>query len=301
MDKTIRINKYISECGLCSRREADRLIRMGRVSVDGVWATCGMKISGNENILVGGKALSTLPKPKGLLLAFNKPRGIVCTTSRRDMATNIIDYINFPQRIYPIGRLDKDSEGLILLTNRGELVNKLNKPSGHHEKEYLVTCRYELTEEFLNRISAPLNISVPARNKINHSIPLPPPRNKTEHSVTLPTVRNKLNHSVTAPPAKNKTERSILVPAPGNKTERFVKISPTNIRKKDKYSFYITLHEGYNRQIRRMCETLKNPVISLRRVRIININLGELKEGRYRLITGQELKSFEQALGVKHT
>lgn len=146
MCQEIRLNKYLSDAGVCSRREADRWIEKGRVLVDGTLAVMGQKIRMNQLVLIDGKPVKE--EEEKVLLAFNKPKGIVCTTSKKDK-DNIIDYLNYGKRIYPIGRLDKDSEGLILLTNQGELVDKILRGSNHHEKEYIVTVNKKITPEFI--------------------------------------------------------------------------------------------------------------------------------------------------------
>ena len=146
-----RINKYLSEIGYCSRREADRLIAAGRILVNGEKAEMGLKICPEDQIIVNGEALSN-PKNKLVYLAFNKPKGIVCTTDTSVEKDNIIDYINYPKRIFPIGRLDKSSEGLIFLTNDGDIVNKILRARNNHEKEYLVTVNKPITKEFINKM-----------------------------------------------------------------------------------------------------------------------------------------------------
>ena len=146
-----RINKYLSEIGYCSRREADRLVAAGRVLVNGKKAEMGLKISPEDQITVNGEALSN-PKNKLVYLAFNKPKGIVCTTDTRIEKDNIIDFINYPKRIFPIGRLDKPSEGLIFLTNDGDIVNKILRARNNHEKEYLVTVNKPITKEFIDKM-----------------------------------------------------------------------------------------------------------------------------------------------------
>lgn len=146
----IRLNKFLSESGFCSRREADRLIEAGKVLVDGAVASMGMKIREGQQIEADGTLISGKDRP--VVLLVNKPRGIVCTTSDRDRAENIVDFIGYPLRVYPVGRLDKDSEGLILMTNQGELVNRILKGRYGHEKEYLVSVDREITEQFLNRM-----------------------------------------------------------------------------------------------------------------------------------------------------
>ena len=146
-----RINKHLSEIGYCSRREADRLVAAGRVLVNGKKAEMGLKICSEDQITVNGEALSN-PKNKLVYLAFNKPKGIVCTTDTRVEKDNIIDFINYPKRIFPIGRLDKPSEGLIFLTNDGDIVNKILRARNNHEKEYLVTVNKPITKEFINKM-----------------------------------------------------------------------------------------------------------------------------------------------------
>ncbi len=147
-----RINKYLSEIGYCSRREADRLIADGRVLVNGEPVEMGLKVSAEDKIVVNGEAISN-PKNKLVYIAFNKPKGIVCTTDTRVEKDNIIDYINYSKRIFPIGRLDKASEGLIFLTNDGDIVNKILRARNNHEKEYIVSVNKPITKEFLHAMS----------------------------------------------------------------------------------------------------------------------------------------------------
>lgn len=243
MQKRIRINRFLSQKGLCSRREADRLILEGRVLVNGSPVRLGMEISPEDEILVDGKGINPLDEER-VLLAFNKPRGMVCTSSDKDQAPNIIDYIDYKSRIFTIGRLDKDSQGLILLTNRGELVNKVNKKAGHHEKEYFVRCLIPIGDEFLKKMASGVEIEVPSRTG----------------------------------------------------GVRKVKTGKCKVQKKDRFSFFITICEGYNRQIRRMCQALGNKADIIKRIRIMNIRLGKLEEGKYRHIEGRELENFEKEL-----
>lgn len=149
--KQTRINKYLSEVGYCSRREADRLIEQGRVTINGKIPEMGTKISEGDLVQVDGASISE-PKEKPVYLAFNKPIGIVCTTDTGVEKNNIIDFINYPKRIFPIGRLDKPSEGLIFLTNDGDIVNKILRARNNHEKEYLVTVDKPITPEFLKKM-----------------------------------------------------------------------------------------------------------------------------------------------------
>ncbi len=146
----VRINKYLSEAGICSRREADRYIAEGKVQIDGITAEMGSKVGKSSLVTFQGKPVKR--EEKLVLIAFNKPEGIVCTTDP-DEPDNIVDYIQYGMRIYPIGRLDKDSEGLILLTNDGNIVNKILRAENHHEKEYIVTVNKEITQDFIKRMS----------------------------------------------------------------------------------------------------------------------------------------------------
>jgi 23S rRNA pseudouridine2604 synthase len=150
--KKTRINKYLSEVGYCSRRAADKLIDQGRVTINGKVPEMGTKITEGDEIRVDGKPISE-PKEKAVYLAFNKPVGIVCTTDTRVEKDNIIDFIKYPKRIFPIGRLDKPSEGLIFLTNDGDIVNKILRARNHHEKEYLVTVGKPITPKFLEQMA----------------------------------------------------------------------------------------------------------------------------------------------------
>lgn len=158
----IRLNKYLSEMGVCSRREADRLIEEGSVLVDGRKAVMGMRIRQGQTVVCRGQTVgvpqagkkNVKARPEAVLLAVNKPKGVVCTTSENDRARNIVELVNYPMRVYPVGRLDKDSEGLIFLTNQGELVNRLMRGSENHEKEYVVWVDRPLTEAFLRGMAA---------------------------------------------------------------------------------------------------------------------------------------------------
>lgn len=147
----IRINKFLSEAGICSRREADRYIAEGKVKIDGVVAQMGSKVKRNSQVTFCDKPVKR--EEKLVLIAFNKPEGIVCTTDPNE-PDNIVDYINYGMRIYPIGRLDKDSEGLILLTNDGNIVNKILRAENNHEKEYIVKVNKEITGEFIKSMSS---------------------------------------------------------------------------------------------------------------------------------------------------
>ncbi len=228
----IRINRYLSEAGVCSRREADRRVEAGDVTIDGRTAVLGDVVEPGMTVTFKGRPVKAAEKE--ILIAFNKPAGVVCTTSKRD-PDNIIDYINYPTRIYPIGRLDKSSEGLILLTNKGDLVNPILRAGNHHEKEYQVTVNHDLTEDFLEKMRGGVYLE--------------------EQDVT--------------------TRRC-------------------QVKQTGKRNFTIILTQGYNRQIRRMCETLGYRVVRLIRVRVMNIRLGNLKPGTYRDVTAEELRELKR-------
>lgn len=235
----IRLNKWLSEHGICSRREADRLIEQGKVLVDGRVARMGEKVRDGQEICCDKKVVSQVgmntDRPRSVLLMVNKPRGIVCTTSDKDRAENIIEFVNYPERVYPVGRLDKDSEGLILLTNQGDLVNKIMRARNGHEKEYEVTVNRPVTEEFLHAMRS--------------GVPI------------LDTVTR-----------------------------------PCQVKKTGEYSFKIILTQGLNRQIRRMCDYLGYQVVTLKRIRIMNLTLGTLKTGEWREVTRKEENDLKRLL-----
>ena len=229
----VRLNKYLSEAGVCSRREADRLIEEGKVFVDGVRAENGRKVTDEMEITVNGKRCSR--GQKMVLLAFHKPEGVVCTTDRRWNDVTVEDVLQYPTRVFSVGRLDKDSEGLLLLTNEGDLVNRIMKAGNYHEKEYQVTVNKPVTEEFIRGMSG--------------GVPI------------LDTVTR-----------------------------------PCKVTKTGKNSFCIILTQGLNRQIRRMCEYFGYKVVTLKRVRIMNLHLDGLEEGKYREIRPEERKELEEML-----
>lgn len=150
-NERVRINKYFTEMGICSRREADRLVEQRRVTINGEVAVMGSKVGQGDVVKLNGKVVRPKTK-KHVYIAFNKPRGIVCTTDRRREKNNIIDYIKFPERIFPIGRLDKDSQGLIFLTSDGDIVNKILRAGNNHEKEYMVRVKGPITPSFIRNM-----------------------------------------------------------------------------------------------------------------------------------------------------
>lgn len=226
MSDSVRLNKYLSDHGVLSRRKADEEIEKGKVTINGKVATLGDRVLPEDLVCYLGKPVKE--KDEKVLLMFNKPVGIVCTAEKREK-DNIIDYINYPVRIYPIGRLDKDSSGLILMTNQGELVNKIMRGSNFHEKEYIVRINKPVTDAFIKGMS--------------EGVPLRELKTKTRHC---------------------------------------------KVKKISKFTFSIILTQGLNRQIRRMCEFFDTRVVELKRVRIMNLELGDLKEGTYRTLTKEE-------------
>ena len=234
-NQQIRINKYLSDAGVCSRRQADRMMEEGRILVDGKPAVPGQKVDGDQEITLDGRPVRA--QDKKVVLAYNKPIGIVCTAEKREK-DNIIDAISYPIRIYPVGRLDKDSEGLILLTNDGDLMNEILKAANRHEKEYIVRVNRPVTNHFLKEMSRGVDIG----------------------------------DAVTA---------------------------PCRLEKIGLKSFRIILTQGLNRQIRRMCQTLDYRVTGLRRVRVMNVKIGDLPLGEYREIQGEELYELYHRTGVK--
>lgn len=231
--KLTRLNKYLSEAGFCSRREADRLIAAGRVTINGIVPEMGTKVSPQDEVAVDGNRIENQDE-KRVYLAFNKPIGIVCTTDTRVEKDNIIDFINYPKRIFPIGRLDKPSEGLILLTDDGDIVNKILRASNNHEKEYIVTVNKPISQTFVERMSG--------------GVPI------------LDTVTKKCK-----------------------------------VEKLGKHEFKIVLTQGLNRQIRRMCEYLDYEVETLKRVRIMNIQL-DVPLGEYRELTEKEMTELNSLI-----
>lgn len=231
----VRLNKFISDSGFCSRREADRLIEQRRVQVDGVVAVQGTKVSHGQQVTVDGQSLTR--ENEMILLMVNKPRGIVCTTDKRWGDETIYDLLNYPKRVFSIGRLDKDSEGLLLMTNNGDILNKIMRAGNYHEKEYLVTVNKEITPDFLKKMSEGVYLK-----------------------------------------------------------ELEVKTRPCRVELAGKCQFRIILTQGLNRQIRRMCEALHYKVTRLQRMRIMNIELGNLKPGEYRSVTRKELAELKEQL-----
>ena len=226
----IRINKYVSQCGYCSRREADRLLLQGKIYINGNVASMGDRVQAGDAVIIDGKAIT--PAEKEIIIAFHKPAGIVCTTSKKEKQ-NAIDYLHLEERVYPVGRLDKNSTGLLLLTNNGQLMDDILRGSHYHEKEYIVT--------------------------VDKAIP--------------PAIYEAMEQGV---PILNTMTR------------------PCRITHRCERRFHIILTQGLNRQIRRMCEYFGYRVRTLKRIRIMNIELGNLPEGKWRYLTETEIRKLKQ-------
>lgn len=229
----IRLNKYIASSGYCSRREADTIIEKGIVTIDGVVASTGTRVSENSEVRINGELI--VPESNKIYIALNKPLGITCTTDPDD-PDNIIDFLGLQDRVFNIGRLDKNSSGLILLTNDGDIVNKLLRAENGHEKEYIVRVDKNIEGDFKSKMEGGLPIL---------------------GQTTLP------------------CEVEIL----------------------GKRNFKIILHQGLNRQIRRMCEYLGYRVVKLRRIRFMNIELGDMQPGEYRYLNNKEKSELLKLAG----
>lgn len=232
--ETVRLNKFISESGMCSRREADKFIEQGQVTLNGRKAVVGDKVGSGDEVRVNGRLVGAQDKQSFVFIALNKPVGVVSTTdpAERD---NITNFVGHKQRIFPIGRLDKDSQGLIFLTSNGDLVNKILRAGNQHEKEYVVTVNKPITTDFIAGMGAG-------------------------------------------------------VPILGTRTKKCKVVALTAT------SFQLTLIEGLNRQIRRMCEYFGYEVRKLERTRIMNVRLGNLQVGQWRNLTTAELAELMQAI-----
>ncbi len=231
-EKSTSLNKFISQTGICSRREADKWIDAGRVKINGAIARKGNRVYEKDIVLIDDEPIGE--NPDLIYIALHKPVGITCTTDLKDR-DNIIDFIGHPQRIFPIGRLDKPSTGLIFLTNDGDIVNQVLREENNHDKEYIVKVDRPISDHFIKKMSNGL-------------------------------------------------------PILGTKTKK------CEVHKINKFVFSIILTQGLNRQIRRMCEYLNYKVISLKRIRIMNVDLGNLKPGEWRDLTQEELNGLKNKL-----
>ena len=225
----VRLNKYLSDAGICSRRQADAYIAEGKVTVDGTVAKEGIRVMPGQKVCFMGKPIQK--QEECILLVVNKPKGIVCTT--KGQKNNIVDFLNYKERIYPVGRLDVASEGLLLMTNDGDLMDAILRARNYHEKEYIVTVNRKIDDAFIK---------------------------KMRQGVYLKGL------DVTTRPCK--------------------------VKKIGADTFSIILTQGLNRQIRRMCEALDYNVVKLKRIRIMNIKLGDLKKGQCRKATEIEFNEL---------
>jgi len=230
----MRINVYISSTGYCSRREADRLIQAGKVTIDQLPASVGMEVEPTNIVRINGEVIGI--RPKTVYIAFNKPVGIVSTTDQK-IPNNIIDFLNYPERIFPIGRLDKDTSGLILLTNDGMIVNEILRSENNHDKEYVVEVDKPYDDQFIQVMETGVEIY----NPVQH-----------------------------------------------------IKVvtKPSKIEKISEITFKLTITQGLNLQIRRMCQMLGYHVLNLKRIRIMNIEIGELKTGDWRYLSITEIDNL---------
>lgn len=231
----VRLNKYLAQAGLCSRREADRLIGEGKVLVDGKTAQTGQKVLPGQKVQVEGR--SAEPEREMVLLAVNKPAGVVCTTEKKWNDLTIDEFLSYPKRVFSVGRLDKDSEGLLLMTNDGQLQDEIMRAANRHEKEYVVEVDRNMEKDFAEKMS-----------------------------------------------------RGVYL------RELGVKTRPCKVQKLGKRRFSIVLTQGLNRQIRRMCKELGYQVTSLKRIRIMNIFLGDMPTGDCREVTDEEMEILYETL-----
>ncbi|MFJ7936085.1 pseudouridine synthase [Sporosarcina sp. NPDC096371] len=231
----MRLNQFISSSGFCSRRKVDVLIKEGKVTVNGELISLGHVMNEGDRVEVDGQLIEA--KENDIYIMLNKPPGVTCTAAK-GIERNIIDFVNYPERIFPVGRLDKQSEGLILLTNDGSIVNELLKEENEHEKDYIVTVDQKITAAFIEDMARGVDIYNPRKK--------------------------------------------------GN-----VRTKPCRVVQIDDYCFKITLSQGLNRQIRRMCRRFQFTVTRLQRVRIKELALGALAVGQWRLLTQDEITGLK--------
>ncbi len=238
---TFRLNKFISDYSNYSRRQADRLIKSGKVTVNGNIPTIGEQVSLNDKVEVNNTLI--IPNKKPVYIALNKPVGIISTTDI-NIPGNLTTFMNYGEVIFPIGRLDKDSTGLLLMTNDGDIVNKILREENGHDKEYIVKVNRKINYDFISKMEKGVIIYNPVNNK------------------------------------KQKTK-------------------PTKLKQVDDYTFKIILKQGLNRQIRRMTSELGYRVVSLKRVRVMNVHLGTLPIGKWRYLTDKELMEINKAINKR--
>lgn len=232
-----RLNKYLAACGVCSRREADRLVEEGAVTINGIVAKPGDQVAATDLVCVRGKEVEQ--KKQRVVLAYYKPTGITCTQKDQHAEKTVADVLKYPVRVTYAGRLDKESEGLLLMTNDGDLIDRMMRGANGHEKEYVVRVNREVTDLFL-------------------------------HQLTKGVYLEELKQTT----------------------------RPCQAERIGKYTFRIVLTQGLNRQIRRMCRAFQFHVISIKRVRVMNVELGDLKPGEYREVTGAERDALYRQCGM---
>ena len=237
-EEGIRLNKYIASCGICSRRDADKLIEQGKVTVNGHPAEPGMRIVEGESVKVGSKLISE--KKETVVLAYYKPVGVTTTEKDDHAEITVADLVRYKERVTYAGRLDKDSEGLLLMTNDGDLIHGMMQAKNNHEKEYLVKVNKTINEEIVEKLSKGMYL----------------------------------------PDLKKSTR-------------------PCFVERVNKTTFRIILTEGMNRQIRRMCAALSLKVVSLKRVRVLNVTLNNLKPGEYRVLSREEVRELKEKVWGK--
>ena len=234
----IRLNKYIASCGVASRRDADKLIEQGKVTINGEPANMGSRVFEGDSVKVGSKLIK--PNDETVVLAFYKPAGVTCTERDDHAEYTLKDVVRYKERVTYAGRLDKDSEGLLLLTNDGNLIQQMMKGENAHEKEYIVKVNKPVYQEFIEKMSKGVYL-------------------KELHKTTRPCV----------------------------------------VKKVSRDTFSIVLTQGLNRQIRRMCETFGFKVITLKRIRVVNVTLAGLNIGEYRKLSNEEVDRLKKAVNVK--
>lgn len=233
----VRINKYLADAGVASRRQADKLVESGQVTINGIRAKNADRVSPGDTVCVKGKQIVTLEEKH--VVAFYKPEGVTCTKKDKYAKITIDEVFHYPLRLNYAGRLDKDSKGLLIMTNDGDLIDRMMRARNHHEKEYVVKVNHRITEDFIFKMSEGVYLE-----------------------------------------------------------ELEVQTRPCKVEQMGDYTFRIILTQGLNRQIRRMCAALGYKVESLMRIRVMNIEVGNLKPGEYRRIEGEELKGLYRLAGM---
>ena len=272
----IRINKYLSQAGVLSRRKADEAIERGEVLINGVTAVAGDRVKPGDEVSYKGRVVGAEEATKErVILAYNKPLGLVCTSKDADK-DSIFRKIDYPDMLFYVGRLDKNSQGLILLTNDGELANQIQKARNNHEKEYVVRVDKPLTAEFVRGMMNGVPLEIEPKTGAGSRRGLDEPRVDGQKSS---------NKNLSAD-EQNDAEKKIRV------TKR------CEVKQTGKNTFRIILTEGINRQIRRMCEHFGYRVTFLKRVRVMNIPLGKLPVGEYRRISKNEEAKLREMIGL---